>query len=61
VIDALAAAHRLLYRAKVGLDHAREILRSEDRLLPQVTQLFSFIEQQQEGRFGRGREQRRAA
>jgi UDP-N-acetylglucosamine acyltransferase len=61
VIEALGAAHRLLYRAKVGLDHAREILRSEDRLLPQVTQLFSFIEQQQDGRFGRGREQRRAA
>ncbi len=61
VIDALADAHRLLYRAKVGLDHAREILRSEDKLLPQVNQLLSFIQQQHEGRFGRGRDQRRAA
>jgi UDP-N-acetylglucosamine acyltransferase len=61
VIQALADAHRLLYRAKVGLDHAREILRSEEKLVPQVTQLLSFVQQQQEGRFGRGREQRRAA
>lgn len=61
VIAALANAHRLLYRAKVGLDHAREILRSEDQLYPQVTQLLDFVQQQHEGRFGRGREQRRAA
>lgn len=61
VINALADAHRLLYRAKVGLDHAREILRSEEKLLPQVNQLLSFVQAQQEGRFGRAREQRRAA
>ena len=60
-INALADAHRLLYRSKVGLDHAREILRSEDKLLPEVNQLFAFIADQQRGRFGRGREQRRAA
>ena len=29
VIQALAEAHRLLYRAKVGLDNAWEILRSQ--------------------------------
>ena len=34
---------------------------SEDKLLPQVNQLLSFIQQQHEGRFGRGRDQRRAA
>ena len=61
VISALNDAHRLLYRAKVGLDCAREILRSEGKLLPQVNQLLSFVQQQQEGRFGRGREHRRAA
>ena len=61
VIGALADAHRLLYRAKVGLDHAREILRSEEKLFTEVLQLLNFIERQQEGRFGRGREQRRAA
>ena len=61
VIDALAEAHRLLYRSKVGLDAAREVLRGNDRLVPQVNHLLSFIEGQQEGRHGRGREIRRAA
>ena len=60
-IDSLAEAHRLLYRAKVGLDHAREILRSNNHMAPQVTELLSFIENQQEGRHGRGRDRRRAA
>jgi UDP-N-acetylglucosamine acyltransferase len=61
VIDALAEAHRLLYRSKIGLDAAREVLRGNDHLVPQVNQLLSFIEEQQEGRHGRGRESRRAA
>ena len=37
-------------------DHAREILRSEGKLVPQVNQLLDFVQQQQEGRHGRGRE-----
>ena len=61
VIQCLAEAHRLIYRAKVGLDHAREILRGNDQLLPQVNQLLSFIQNQQEGKHGRARELRRAA
>ncbi len=61
VIKALAEAHRLIYRAKVGLDHAREILRSDAKLVPAVNNLLGFIESQQEGRHGRGRERRRAA
>ncbi len=61
VIRCLSEAHRLIYRAKVGLDHAREILRGNDQLVPQVNQLLTFIQQQQEGRHGRAREQRRAA
>jgi UDP-N-acetylglucosamine acyltransferase len=61
VIDSLAEAHRLLYRAKVGLDAAREILRGNNQLVPQVNQLLAFIEGQQDGRHGRGREGRRAA
>lgn len=60
VMRGLSDAHRLLYRARVGLDHAREILRSESKLFPQVTQLLDFVQQQQEGRFGRSK-QRRAA
>ena len=60
-INCLAEAHRLLYRAKVGLDHAREILRSNEQLLPAVNALLGFIQDQQEGRHGRRREGRRAA
>ena len=61
VIDSLAEAHRLIYRAKVGLDHAREILRGNGDLVPQVNELLSFVEGQQEGKHGRTREHRRAA
>jgi UDP-N-acetylglucosamine acyltransferase len=61
VIDSLAEAHRLLYRAKVGLDHARDILRSNGHLCPQVNYLLSFVQEQHEGKHGRGRERRRAA
>jgi UDP-N-acetylglucosamine acyltransferase len=60
-IDGLQEAHRLIYRAKVGLDHAREILRGNEQLVPQVNHLLSFIQCQQEGRHGRSREMRRAA
>lgn len=60
-IEALATAHRLIYRSKVGVEHARDILRSENKLLPQVLQLIAFIEGQQEGRHGRARDVRRAA
>lgn len=61
VIDALAEAHRLLYRSKVGLDHAREILRGNDQLCSQVMDLLAFIQHQTEGRHGRSRESRRVA
>lgn len=61
MINCLAEAHRLLYRAKVGLDHAREILRGNDQLVPHVNHLLSFVQQQQEGKHGRARERRRAA
>jgi UDP-N-acetylglucosamine acyltransferase len=60
-IQALNEAHRLIYRAKVGLEHAKEILRSRGRLIPPVNHLLNFIQQQQEGRHGRARERRIAA
>jgi UDP-N-acetylglucosamine acyltransferase len=60
-IHCLAEAHRLIYRAKVGLDHAREILRGNDQLVPQVNELLSFVQHQQEGKHGRALERRRAA
>ena len=61
VIDCLAEAHRLIYRAKVGLEPAREFLRGNNQLVPEVRLLLDFVEQQQEGRHGRSRELRRAA
>jgi UDP-N-acetylglucosamine acyltransferase len=60
-IRALSEAHRVLYRAKVGLDHAREILRANGNLVPAVNHLLSSVQTQQEGRHGRARERRRAA
>ena len=60
-IAAVTEAHRLLYRAKVTLEPAREILRSQAMLLPDVVQLLDFLAMQQEGRHGRARERRRAA
>jgi UDP-N-acetylglucosamine acyltransferase len=62
VIQALAEAHRLLYRARVGLDHAWEILRNNGQLVPQVNHLLNFVQSQHEGLHGRARERiRRAA
>ncbi len=60
-IRCLAEAHRLMYRAKVGLDHAREILRADGLLVPHVNELLSFIQDQQDGKHGRARERRRVA
>ena len=61
VIEALSRAHRLLYRAKVGLDAAREMLRSEGKMLPQVNQLMDFAQLQCDGRKGRARQLKVAA
>ena len=58
-INCLAEAHRLICRAKVGLENACEILRNNNQLIPQVNELLSFIQAQQEGKHGRARERRR--
>jgi UDP-N-acetylglucosamine acyltransferase len=60
-VEPIAAAHRLLYRSKVGLNHAREILRANNQLSADVEQLLTFIEGQHGGKHGRGREVRLAA
>jgi UDP-N-acetylglucosamine acyltransferase len=60
-IEALSEAHRLIYRAKVGLAAAGEILRSQNMAGPEVTHLLDFLSRQQDGRHGRARERRRAA
>ena len=61
VIQALAEAHKLIFRSKVALDNAWEILRSNGHLVPQVNHLLSFLQGQHEGQYGRGRERRKAA
>lgn len=60
-IDSLAEAHRLLYRAKVGLEPAREVLRTGGRINPHVAHLLDFVAGQQQGRHGRAQEVKRAA
>lgn len=61
VIDGLAEAHRLIYRGKIGLEPAREILRGNGNLVPEVSELLTFVSEQQTGRHGRSRELRKAA
>jgi UDP-N-acetylglucosamine acyltransferase len=58
-IDALHEAHRLIFRAKMSLRHATEILESHGHVTPEVRGLLSFIQAQQEGKHGRGREKYR--
>ena len=58
-IKAVNEAHRLLFRDKSSVDAARETLRAGGLLLPQVNQLLSFVEEQQEGHSGRGRQRTR--
>jgi len=60
-IEGLAEAYRLLYRAKIGLDRAREALKDDDRLVPEVMQLLEFVRAQQDGKHGRSRERLRRA
>ena len=61
VIDALNEAYRLLYRARVGLDNAREILESKGGMQPDIEHLLDKLSVSQTGRHGRGRERRRKA
>lgn len=60
-IRAISEAHKLLYRSKVGVKHAREILVGNDQLTPEIETLFQFIDESSLGRHGRGRDRRRAA
>lgn len=59
-IEALHEAHRLLYRARVPLAQARDILQSHGRLTPEIEHLLRFVSDQHEGRHGRARERERA-
>jgi UDP-N-acetylglucosamine acyltransferase len=60
-IESLHEAHRLVFRAKMSVRHAAEILESHDHMTPEVQSLLEFIRSQQEGKHGRGRERGRVA
>ena len=60
-VEAITEAHRLVWRARVGLARAAEILRSQSMLVPEVDAMFTFLAEQQEGRHGRALPRRRAA
>ena len=60
-IKCLNEAYRLLYRSRVGLDNAREIMKNKNKICEPVEQLFDFVECQNNGRHGRGRDRRKAA
>jgi UDP-N-acetylglucosamine acyltransferase len=58
-VDSLHEAHRLIYRAKMSALHASEILDSHGHLTAEVRSLLQFIQAQQDGKHGRGREKLR--
>lgn len=55
-IDALHEAHRLIYRAKMSVRHAADILESHNHMTPEVRNLIDFVHAQHEGKHGRARE-----
>ncbi|MCE3015144.1 MAG: acyl-ACP--UDP-N-acetylglucosamine O-acyltransferase [Pirellula sp.] len=57
-IRAISEAHKLLYRSKVGVKHAREILQGNGSLMPELETLFAFIDESNLGKHGRGRDRR---
>lgn len=59
-ISSLHEAHRLLFRARMTPAHAAEILEGHGHLGPEVRRLLEFLERQQQGKHGRGREKGRA-
>ena len=61
VIKAIDETFRLLYRSRVGLDNAIEILRNKGLLIDQLEYCLEFIRRSQDGRHGRGREKRKTA
>jgi UDP-N-acetylglucosamine acyltransferase len=59
VVRAISDAHRLLYRSRVGLAKAREILEQDGQLYPEVQHMLDFIQESNLGRNGRSRDRRR--
>lgn len=60
-IKALQNAFKLLYRSKVGVEQAAELLLGSGPIRPVMKHVFDFLEHSRGGRHGRGRDRRRAA
>jgi UDP-N-acetylglucosamine acyltransferase len=60
-IDALHEAHRLIYRAKMGVEQAEEILQAHGHFMAEVEALLQFVRAQHAGKHGRARERMRVA
>jgi UDP-N-acetylglucosamine acyltransferase len=60
-ISALHEAHRLIYRARMTVVQASEILESHGHSCPEVKSLLEFVETQHLGKHGRARERWRTA
>ncbi|WP_337176715.1 acyl-ACP--UDP-N-acetylglucosamine O-acyltransferase [Paludisphaera sp.] len=60
-ITALHEAHRLIYRARMAVKQAQEVLSAHGQIFPEVRRLLDFIDFQQQGRHGRGRDRPRVA
>ena len=56
---ALRAAHQLIYRAKMTLVQAAEILEVRQLLTDEVARLLKFLDAQHQGRLGRSRDRRK--
>ena len=55
-INAVNECFRLLYRSRVGLENAIEILTNKNMMLPEIEYCLDFVRTSQGGRHGRGRE-----
>ncbi len=60
-IDALHEAHRLLYRARMELEDAAEVLESHGQRTPLVEHFLQSLRAQREGRHGRSRDRSRGS
>lgn len=61
VIKNLNEAFRLLYRGRVGLDNAREVLKNNNSHCDDVANLLDYVAKSHSGRHGRARQPKRAA
>jgi len=61
IIETINEAYRLIYRSKVGLDNARELMTAKGSLTTEVEHFLQQIEQSRTGRHGRCRPQQRKA